>query len=567
MKRKIEITALVLFTAVNLFGQKREVEAPIINKYGQTGLWRTQSAETGGETRLTASLGFDYAERSGYLKSVEGFDGEEGCKDCDPEYSKAEWNLGISYGISDIWDVSVMLPVYNDWISTTQYCDSSEGFIWPLDGDRYAAGDLELGTTVNILGKKLPELLSLGYYGAFSFPTGSDKQGYFPAKFYYQSYDGSVENHYGSGVVEMENLILATLDFQTKRENLPLKAHFNAGIRIPFDADKFDQISLLNAGVSYRPLNWLDIFAEYSMESRTKSWTKGYKLNRDPMTITPGIVLRTPHGVSGMIGTDISLSADGGYRYQNEDVIIETEPQPKMSLVAAVNWSMVLKRDSDGDGYYDREDKCPHNPEDFDSFMDEDGCPELDNDDDGFLDSDDSCPNVKESINAYHDFDGCPDFNPHTYAEEGKGTVLYDITFAFDKDVLESQSFIVLDSIAASMEEWPSITIHVAGFTDSVGNAEYNKKLSLRRAESVKKYLVAEGIDSSRITTEGRGEDSDLSSNMSKDGRSANRHVEILRTDAKPNKDGVIPYPKRREIGAENAEEKTEKIDNELSPE
>lgn len=65
--------------------------------------------------------------------------------------------------------------------------------------------------------------------------------------------------------------------------------------------------------------------------------------------------------------------------------------------------------DRDGDGLGDDADKCPDDPEDFDGFEDQDGCPEPDNDRDGILDVHDKCPNQPETRNGYQDDDGCPD--------------------------------------------------------------------------------------------------------------------------------------------------------------
>jgi OmpA-OmpF porin, OOP family len=67
--------------------------------------------------------------------------------------------------------------------------------------------------------------------------------------------------------------------------------------------------------------------------------------------------------------------------------------------------------DTDGDGYFDDEDECPLEPEDFDRFEDEDGCPDPDNDQDGILDVDDRCPNTPEDKDGDEDEDGCPEVN------------------------------------------------------------------------------------------------------------------------------------------------------------
>ena len=65
--------------------------------------------------------------------------------------------------------------------------------------------------------------------------------------------------------------------------------------------------------------------------------------------------------------------------------------------------------DRDGDGLKDDVDKCPSDPEDFDDFEDEDGCPDPDNDRDLILDEDDRCPNIPENRDGFQDEDGCPD--------------------------------------------------------------------------------------------------------------------------------------------------------------
>jgi hypothetical protein len=66
----------------------------------------------------------------------------------------------------------------------------------------------------------------------------------------------------------------------------------------------------------------------------------------------------------------------------------------------------------DGDGVSDSVDKCPDDPEDYDGFQDQDGCPEIDNDRDGVMDVDDLCPNQAETKNGFEDDDGCPDKHP-----------------------------------------------------------------------------------------------------------------------------------------------------------
>ena len=83
---------------------------------------------------------------------------------------------------------------------------------------------------------------------------------------------------------------------------------------------------------------------------------------------------------------------------------------PDFRLVLMLGWMTPPEPDDrDGDGIVDDDDECPDDPEDFDEFEDEDGCPDRDNDRDGILDVDDSCPMRPENINNFEDEDGCPD--------------------------------------------------------------------------------------------------------------------------------------------------------------
>ncbi|HWU85890.1 MAG TPA: OmpA family protein [Kofleriaceae bacterium] len=75
--------------------------------------------------------------------------------------------------------------------------------------------------------------------------------------------------------------------------------------------------------------------------------------------------------------------------------------------------------DRDGDGIKDDVDKCPDEPEDFDRFQDEDGCPDPDNDRDGIPDRDDRCPDIPEDRDGFQDEDGCPEGNPNDRDSDG----------------------------------------------------------------------------------------------------------------------------------------------------
>ncbi len=102
-----------------------------------------------------------------------------------------------------------------------------------------------------------------------------------------------------------------------------------------------------------------------------------------------------------------------------------------------------------------------------------------------------------------------------------------NVTFDFDSAGLNPEFFEVLDSVALVVEEFDQTVLIVDGHTDSVGRAEYNQRLSERRADSVARYLVSQGIAPVRIDAYGYGEEYPIASNETEVGRAQNRRVEL----------------------------------------
>ncbi len=108
-----------------------------------------------------------------------------------------------------------------------------------------------------------------------------------------------------------------------------------------------------------------------------------------------------------------------------------------------------------------------------------------------------------------------------------KVTLAADALFDFDKAVIKSDAKAKLDDLVAKLKAINLEVIIAIGHTDSVGSAAYNQKLSLKRAEAVKAYIISKGIEPNRVYTEGKGEKQPIADNKTKAGRSKNRRVEI----------------------------------------
>lgn len=122
--------------------------------------------------------------------------------------------------------------------------------------------------------------------------------------------------------------------------------------------------------------------------------------------------------------------------------------------------------------------------------------PFVDTDKDTIEDSRDQCSDTPEGLKV--DADGC--------VIEGQVLELRGVTFALNQSALQLNAQTVLDYVAKGMKGQPTMTVEIAGHTDSLGTASYNQQLSQRRAEAVSGYLTAQGIATTRLTAKGYGE-------------------------------------------------------------
>lgn len=236
----------------------------------------------------------------------------------------------------------------------------------------------------------------------------------------------------------------------------------------------------------------------YSENDNHNQWNAGLGLK---VHLTPGFFLRAEARAFRGTGdrTDVATLASLGYMFGQK-----AKAPPIL--------------DSDGDGVLDDVDQCPNTPAGV--AVDEVGCP-LDSDGDGVPDYLDECPDTAPGSEV--DEVGC-------YLVLTETVVMkVDIKAAFDSTKIGTDGVASLQEIAGVLRKYPGATAVIEGHTDSSGPAEYNQKLSERRADAVAGILSDDfGIDASRLETVGYGEERPEADNSTSEGRAANRRVMVV---------------------------------------
>ncbi len=212
-------------------------------------------------------------------------------------------------------------------------------------------------------------------------------------------------------------------------------------------------------------------------------------------------------------GAAIAGAALGVLLCPNGEEVMAAEPMP-----AAEPMEPIFV-DYDRDGVPNDLDLCPNTK--LHTAVDANGC-KLDGDDDndGVANSVDLCPNTPAGVAV--DADGCPQVGETLMSLTG-------VNFATDSAVLTSTAKSILDGAVATLQGSDGyVDVRVEGHTDSRGSEAYNLGLSQRRAESVVAYLVAQGVDGSRLHPVGMGEGYPVADNGTSAGRAANRRVDFV---------------------------------------
>jgi outer membrane protein OmpA-like peptidoglycan-associated protein len=197
-----------------------------------------------------------------------------------------------------------------------------------------------------------------------------------------------------------------------------------------------------------------------------------------------------------------------------------------------------LKADTDGDGLSDNEEVRTTKTDPLKTDTDGDGLSDaaelrtnktnpLKADTDGGTVNDGT--EVTRGTNPLDPNDDVPKAPTVQTVEVGKAIVLEGIVFKSGKALIEPQSEGTLQQALAVLSENAEIAVEIRGYTDNAGKAAANQKLSLRRAEAVKAWLVAKGIDGARIGVKGYGAENPIADNTTPEGKAKNRRIEFFR--------------------------------------
>ena len=217
-----------------------------------------------------------------------------------------------------------------------------------------------------------------------------------------------------------------------------------------------------------------------------------------------------------------------------------------------------LKMDTDGDGLSDGDEVIKYHTDPLKVDTDGDGLSDgdevlkyktdplkVDTDGDGLSDGDEVLKYKTDPLKVDTDggtvSDGVEvqrgtnpldpnDDVPKIKVEVGKSIVLEGITFTSGSAALTPASENILDSVYVRLKANPTVEVEIRGYTDNVGKKASNVKLSQKRADSVRDWLVKKGIDPMRITAKGFGPDNPIDTNKTEAGRAKNRRIEFYRT-------------------------------------
>jgi outer membrane protein OmpA-like peptidoglycan-associated protein len=496
--------------------------------FGLNGLYNIIAADTMGKSRISFAFYGFYGTMDNYVnaRSTEGYDTYQ-VRD---KIIDASVNMTISYSILEYLETSLHSTWYIDKYSLEQFTDRADVQPPTTNG----IGDLDWYLK-GCYWQPHDPMWNIGLLTKLTIPTGNNDNEYRTRP--------RTEDQ-----VEFGASLLYTMDLIKSAPEAPFRFHANIGY-YTHNKEHYPGSGQMPFGIGVEfPTEWVTCMLEWYWAPYMGG--KDIKMTNSPHYISPGVRLTTPVGFSMTvmfnIGITEDLTAEGMANLPDDWKWAETEDErafaprtrlfPTISFATGLSFgSALIPPDRDHDKIVDSKDKCPNDPEDYDGFEDEDGCPDPDNDKDGIPDVKDKCPNTPEDIDGYQDDDGCPEGGPPKVIikkEKIKPVlILRGVTFANNSSDIFPTAYGDLDKAVETMKSYPKMRVEIGGHTDDIGGFQHNQGLSQRRAEAVRQYLIDKGIEESRITAVGYGYSHPLADNMTEYGRAQNRRIEFKVTN------------------------------------
>lgn len=491
------------------------------NTGGQSGVSRTLSTYSLGKGSINTGLGFkaDYAYHGIYLYNQDGSVEKQ-------SPTLLSEDLYFGYGITNWFDASIDLPVYQD--------------IWEDHSENASGlGDLSIGFKLQHPGLYQEAPFRVAYYMRMVLPTGTDDAGYFQRHSYQTQSTTNTNGAFTMDGFALNPMMLWSLDLAKFPFKLPLTLHANfGGIAQVQQGQRRHHSALLGSfAAEYQVKPSVSVFGEISGEAKLVEFAESYNfttdLNNDVIRFALGTNIKCKNGINTSVSVDVGLSEKTNSRRLNWERENDDGDESRYTTVKTPRVGLNLQV-----GYAKRGKNAGHvlgrffAPEDTILVVKYDTLKVLSHDTVKIVQNDTIRVQVRDTVVIIKNdtIKVVQTIDPNQALQRGI-LAFPSINFVTGSAELTQASYATLNDIAQSMLTFTTVKIEVRGYTDATGTVEVNKKLSQARAESVTKYLTSKGVPALRLTPIGLGASAPIADNSSVEGRTLNRRVELKRFD------------------------------------